>query len=172
MTGRIDGNPGFRRWRFAHAAAFAGGLVLVLAGARCSNLSAVFEKPELQFRGLRVNSIGLGGASIDIVVDVYNPNSYRLGLDHFSYDLSIENVRFGAGATDVPLSVEGRDRATVRLPLDLDWSRLGDVGRGVLNTGSVNYGVSGEMMVATGFGKFRVPYSQAGRFAILGSGDR
>ena len=149
----------------------SGALVLALATGGCS-VSSVFEKPELQFRGLRVNSIGLGGASIDIVVDVYNPNSYRLGLDSFSYDLSIENVRFGAGATDVPLSVEGRDRATVRLPLDLDWSRLGDVGRGVLNTGSVNYGVSGEMMVATGFGKFRVPYSQAGQFAILGSGDR
>jgi LEA14-like dessication related protein len=144
----------------------------VLAWARCSNLSGVFEKPELQFRGLRVNSIGLGGASIDVVVDVYNPNSYRLGVDRFSYDLAIENVRFGGGETDAPVSVEGRNTATVRLPLDVDWSRLGDVGRGVLNRGSVNYGVTGEMTVSTGFGKFRVPYAKSGRFSVLGNGDR
>jgi LEA14-like dessication related protein len=144
-------------------------LALALAGSRCS---AVFEKPELQFRGLRVNSIGLNGASIDIIVDVYNPNSYRLGVDRFSYDLAIENVHFGAGETDAPVSVEGRSRATVRLPLDLDWSRLGEVGRGALNTGSVNYGVSGEMSVTTGFGKFRVPYTKSGRFSVLSNSER
>ena len=152
--------------------ALAAGLVLVLSGARCSNLSGAFEKPELQFRGLRVNSIGLDGASIDVVVDVYNPNSFRLGLDHFSYDLAIENIHFGAGAIDAPLSVEGRNTATVRLPLHVDWSRLGGVGRGALQTGSVSYGVSGEMTVATGFGRRRVPYLKAGRFSVLGNGER
>jgi LEA14-like dessication related protein len=152
--------------------ALAAGLVLVLSGARCSNLSGAFEKPELQFRGLRVKSIGLNGASIDVVVDVYNPNSYRLGIDRFSYDLAIESVHFGAGAIDAPLSVEGRNTATVRLPLHVNWSRLGDVGRGVLQTGSVNYGVKGEMIVATGFGRFRVPYAKSGRFSVLGNGER
>ena len=160
--------------RIARAAGLTCALVLVLAlaGARCSNLSGVFEKPDLQFRGLRVNSIGLDGASIDIVVDVYNPNSYRLGLERFSYDLAIENVHFGAGTTDAPLSVDGRNTATVRLPLDVNWSLLGDVGRGVLNTGSVNYGVTGELTVATGFGSFRVPYTKAGRFSVLGNSER
>jgi LEA14-like dessication related protein len=142
----------------------AAALVLVLSGARCS---AVFEKPELQFRGLRVNSIGLDGASIDVVVDVYNPNSFRLGVDRFSYDLSVEDVHFGAGETDSPVSVEGHGTASVRLPLHVDWSRLGDVGRGALQTGSVNYGVSGEMTISTGFGRRRVPYSKAGRFSVL-----
>lgn len=139
-------------------------LALALAGSRCS---AVFKKPELRFRGLRVNSIGLDGASVDVVVEVYNPNSFRLGVDHFSYDLAVENVHFGAGETDAPVSVEGHGTASVRLPLHVNWSRLGDVGRGALTTGSVNYGVSGEMTVATGFGRRRVPYSKAGRFSVL-----
>jgi LEA14-like dessication related protein len=158
--------------RLARALALTCALFLVLAGARCSNLSGVFEKPDLQFRGLRVNSIGLDGASLDIVVDVYNPNSYRLGLERFSYDLAIENVHFGAGATDSPLSLDARNTATVRLPLEVNWSRLGDVGRGALQIGSVNYGISGEMMVATALGSVRVPYSKAGRFSVLENDDR
>jgi LEA14-like dessication related protein len=148
--------------------ALAAALAFVLAGAGCS---AVFQKPELEFRGLRVNSIGLGGASLDVVVDVYNPNSFRLGVDRFTYDLTVENVHFGTGETNAPVSVEGRGTATVRLPLDLDWSRLGDVGRSVLGTGTVGYGISGEMTVVTGFGKRRVPYAKSGRLSILGSPD-
>jgi LEA14-like dessication related protein len=146
--------------RLAGAAA----LVLVLAGSRCTT---VFEKPELRFRGLRVNSIGLGGAAVDVVVDVYNPNSFELGVDHFSYDLTVDNVHFGEGETDAPISVDGHGTASIRLPLHVNWSRLGDVGRGALQTGSVNYGVSGELTVATGFGRRRIPYSKAGRFSVL-----
>ena len=139
-------------------------LALAIAGSRCAT---VFEKPELRFRGLRLNSIGLGGAAVDVVVDVYNPNSFELGVDHFSYDLTVENVHFGEGETDAPISVEGHGTANVRLPLHVNWSRLGDVGRGALQTGSVNYGVSGELTVATGFGRRRIPYSKAGRFSVL-----
>lgn len=146
------------------------GVVVVAVAGGC--VSAVFEKPELEFRGIRIGAIGLGGASIDVVVDVYNPNSYRLGLDRFTYDLTIENLRFGAGEIEVPLSVEGRSTATVRLPLDLDWSRLGGVGRRILDRGSVEYGVSGELTVATGFGRRRVPYAKTGRLSILGNGGR
>jgi LEA14-like dessication related protein len=146
----------------------SGTLVYALA---CS-MSSVFEKPELEFRGIRIGAIGLGGASIDVVVDVYNPNSYRLGLDRFTYDLTIENVRFGAGEIETPVSVDGRSTVTVRLPLDLDWSRLGDVGRRVLDRGSVEYRVSGELTIATGFGRRRIPYAKAGRLSVLGKGDR
>lgn len=142
-------------------------MALVLAGARCSNLAGIFEKPDLQFRGLRVNSIGFDGASLDILVDVYNPNSYRLPLQRFSYDLAIENVHWGLGTTDTPLAVEARNSTLVRLPLEVSWSRLGDVGRQALRTGAVNYGVSGEIIVGTSLGDVRVPYSKSGRFSIL-----
>lgn len=142
---------------------------LLLAGGRCSNLAGIFEKPELQFRGLQVNSIGFDGASLDILVDVYNPNSYALALQRFSYDLAIESVHWGLGSTNSPLAVDARNTATIRLPLQISWSRLGDVGRQALSTGSVNYGVSGEITVGTSLGDFRVPYSKSGRFSVFSS---
>lgn len=139
-------------------------LSVLLAGARCS---AVFEKPELQFRGIQVNSIGFDGASVEILVDVYNPNAYRLGIERLSYDLAVENVHWGVGSTVSPMAVEGRNSATLRLPLDVSWSRLGDAGREALRTGSVNYGVSGEMTLATSLGAVNLPYSKSGRFSVF-----
>ena len=150
--------------RFLTGLPAAAALSLVLGTAGCSS---VFERPELQFRGIHVNSIGFDGASLEILVDVYNPNSYRLGLERLSYDLAIENVHWGLGSLTAPIWVEGRDTTMVRLPLDVSWSRLGDVGREALRTGTVNYGISGEMTVATSLGNIDVPYSKAGRFSIL-----
>lgn len=144
-------------------------LALSLGVGACSNLAGVFEEPDLQFRGIRVNSIGFDGASLDILVDVYNPNSYRLGLERFSYDLAIENVHWGLGETDSPLAVDARNSATIRLPLSVSWSKLGQAGRDALRTGTVNYGVSGELTVGTALGPVRVPYSKNGRFSVFGS---
>ena len=141
-------------------------LTVVLLGWGCA---AVFEQPELQFRGIRVNSIGYDGASLELLVDVFNPNSYRLGLERFSYDLAIEGISWGLGNTDAPLAVEARNSATIRLPLEVSWSRLGSVGREALRTGSVNYGVSGELTLATGLGPVTVPYSKSGRFSVFGN---
>ena len=100
------------------------GVSVLLAGARCSNLGAIFQKPELQFRGLQVNSIGFDGASLDILVDVYNPNSYRLALQRFSYDLAIENVNWGLGSTGSPMaSAEGAGSLPI-LPVAGDVARF------------------------------------------------
>ncbi|HEV8231121.1 MAG TPA: LEA type 2 family protein [Thermoanaerobaculia bacterium] len=160
-----------RASRYFAAIVATAALGLVLAGARCSQLGGVFEKPDLLFRGVQVHSIGFEGASVDILVDVYNPNSYRLGLERFSYDLAVENVHWGLGVTDSPIAVDARNTATLRLPLEVSWLRLGEAGREALKTGSVNYGVSGELTVATTLGSVRVPYSKTGRFSVVG-GER
>lgn len=160
----------FRAHRSAGVVA-AGVLMVALAGVRCSQLAGVFQKPELEFRGIRVNAIGLEGATLEILVDVYNPNSYRLGLERLSYDLAIENIPWGVGSTESPVAVEGRGNATLVLPLSVSWSRLGEAGREALRTGSVNYGVSGNMTVATSLGAVNVPYSSAGRFSVLSGSE-
>jgi len=163
---------GASRSRLANAAVAAAAVCLLLAVVRCSHFAGLFEKPQLEFRGIRVTSLGLDGASLEILVDVYNPNSYRLGLQRFSYDLAIEDVPFGSGSIESPLFVSGHETKTATLPLGVNWSRLGDLGREVLHTGSVQYGVSGEMTIATSLGQVRVPYSRSGHLAILPTGGR
>jgi LEA14-like dessication related protein len=152
------------RIRISAALVITTALALILFGTQCA---AVFRNPELQFRAIRINSLGIDGASLDILVDVYNPNAYGLGVERLSYDLMIENVHWGVGSTDLPIALDAGRSTTVRLPLQISWSRLGDVGRDALRTGSVNYGVSGEMTVATSIGSRSVPFSKSGRFSVL-----
>ncbi|HEU5249679.1 MAG TPA: LEA type 2 family protein [Thermoanaerobaculia bacterium] len=164
-------SPVLSRARRSAGMIAAGVVIVALAGARCSQLAGVFEKPELDFRAIRINAIGLEGATLEILVDVYNPNSYRLGLERLSYDLAIEDIPWGVGSTESPIAVEGRSNATLMLPLSVSWSRLGEAGREALRSGSVNYGVSGNMTVATSLGAVNVPYSRAGRFSVLSGSE-
>jgi LEA14-like dessication related protein len=157
-------SPARLQIRISAALVIATALAVILFATQCA---AAFQKPELQFRAIRINSIGIDGASLDILVDVYNPNAYGLGVERLSYDLMIENVHWGVGSTDLPIALDAGRSTTVRLPLQISWSRLGDVGRDALRTGSVNYGVSGEMMVATSIGSRSVPFSKSGRFSVL-----
>jgi LEA14-like dessication related protein len=150
--------------RISAALVIAAALAVILFGIQCA---AVFQKPELQFRGIRINSLGLDGAAVDILVDLYNPNSYRLGVERLDYDLTIENLHWGVGTTDAPIALDGGRSTTVRLPLRISWSRLGDVGKEALRTGSVNYGVSGSITVGTSIGTRTIPFSKNGRFSVL-----
>ena len=133
---------------------------------------ATFRKPELTFRGIEVFSFGLEGASLDLLVDVYNPNSFRFGLDRVTYDLTVESVRWGTGETASPLAVEAQSTATLRIPLTLDWTQISGLGRDVLRRGNVRYGISGEVTVSTSKKTFQVPYDRSGQFSILGSESR
>lgn len=157
--------------RRALGAALAAASLLFAVG--CQSLAmAAFKRPEITFRGIEVYSFGLEGASFDLLVDVYNPNSFGFGLDRVTYDLTLESVRLGTGETTAPLAVGAQSTGTLRIPLTLDWTRLSGLGRDVLRSGTVNYGVSGEVTVTAKNRRFQVPYDRTGRFSVLGKDRR
>ena len=145
--------------------------VVALGLAGCSRLAMLaFQKPEITFRGVEVYSFGLGGASLDVLVDVYNPNSFGFAVERLTYDLEVEDTPWGSGETESSLAVPARDTATLRLPIEVDWSRLGGVGREVLQAGKVRYGVSGRVTIRSDRGRqFEVPYDRTGEVSILQS---
>ena len=55
----------------------------------------------------------------------------------------------------------------VTLPLSFTYAGVGEAGRQLMNTGSVNYRVLGDVTVATPLGNFTRPYDQTGRFSTL-----
>jgi LEA14-like dessication related protein len=152
-------------------AASAAACLLLVWG--CSTLAmATFRRPEMTFRGIEVYSLGLEGADLDLLVDVYNPNGFDFGLDRVTYDLTVEKVRWGKGETASPLSVGANSTTTLRLPLTLDWTQISGLGRDVMRRGTVRYGVSGNVTVSTSKKTFQVPYDRSGSFSIYGSDER
>ncbi len=139
----------------------------LLAG--CATLGRqVFEAPVVNFKDLRVNGLGLQGGSIDVLLNVYNPNRFNLNATRLTYRLMVDSVPLGTGALDQRFVVQSGDSAEVRLPVAFTYSGLGAAGRQLMRSGTVNYRVLGDVTVATPLGNFTRPFDRTGHFTSFG----
>jgi LEA14-like dessication related protein len=144
---------------------------LVGAAACASFGRGAFEEPVVTFKDVRVKGVGLQGGSLDVVLNVYNPNNFRIDATKLTYALMVDTLLFGSGELDSDFVVQKNDSTEVLLPLDFRWAGMNQAAREIMNTGSVPYRVRGAITVGSGAGTFTIPYDRTGRFSTL-SGSR
>jgi len=164
----MDLTPGNARSRTGHGralkrAVFGALAVATLAG--CATLGrATFAEPLVELRDVRIVGLGIDGGNVDVVLSVYNPNRYNLDATRMTYRVDVDSVQLGNGALDSRFVVPSGDTSMVRLPIRFTYRGLGEAGRQLLSTGSVNYRVRGDFTVVTPIGNFTRPYDRTGRF--------
>lgn len=153
------------RGRYLTAAALT---LTLVAAAGCASLGRkAFSEPVVTFKEMQINGLGLTGGSLDVVLNVYNPNKFSLDGKALTYRLMIDSVDFGQGQLTSAFTVQNGDSTQVRLPLNFTYSGIGAAGRQLLNTGTVNYRVLGDITVGTPIGDFKRPYDRTGRYTLL-----
>jgi LEA14-like dessication related protein len=149
--------------RRAAPAALAAAL---LAG--CATLGRqVFEQPVVSFKDVSLRGVGLQGGSIDVLLNVYNPNRFKLDATRLTYRLLVDSVALGNGSLDQHFVVQSGDSAVVRLPVQFSFAGLGAAGRQLMRSGAVNYRVLGDVTVSTPLGSFTRPFDRTGQFTNL-----
>jgi LEA14-like dessication related protein len=144
-------------------------VTLAAAVAGCASIARqAFQEPVVSVRDVRLNGIGLTGGSVDVGLNVYNPNNYRLDATRITYRLLFDTVTFATGALTEQQTVQGRDTLRLTIPVNFTYRGVGEAGRQILNTGTVNYRLTGDVTVGSPLGNFTVPYSSTGRFSTLG----
>lgn len=137
--------------------------------AGCATLGQqVFNNPIVSFKDVRFNGIGLQGGSVDVVLNVYNPNHYGLSAQRMDYQVMVDSVPLGTGAITRSFGVRGSDSTEVHLPVTFSYSGLGSAGRSLLARGVVNYRVLGNITVGTPIGNFTRPFDRTGQYNSLG----
>lgn len=144
-------------------------LALALGVAGCSGLGRqVFQEPIVNLRDVRVLGLGLSGGQLEVQLSVYNPNSFRLDATRMTYRVFVgDSVGLANGAVDTRTTVQSTDSTFVTIPVSFTYSGLGAAARQILQTGSVNYRVAGDVTVGSVLGNFTVPYSATGRFDTM-----
>jgi LEA14-like dessication related protein len=145
--------------------------------AGCSALGkAAFQQPVVNLRDVAVQGVGLTGGQLAVRLNVYNPNGYRLDATRLSYNVLVgdsgNGVNLATGTVDNQFTVQSGDSTTVTIPVSFTYAGVGQAGRQLLNTGSVNYRVRGDVTVGTVLGNFTVPYDRTGRFSALSGNSR
>jgi LEA14-like dessication related protein len=149
-------------------------VALTLAGvAGCAMLGkGSFKEPVVNFHDARITGLGISGGSLEVKLSVYNPNGFRMDGTRLTYKVDVDSVPFGDGALTQPFTVQEKDSTIVTLPLQFTYAGIGAAGRQLMNTGSVNYRVRGDVTVGTPLGNFTRPYDQTGRFSTLSGSAR
>ncbi|MGQ0538367.1 MAG: LEA type 2 family protein [Gemmatimonadaceae bacterium] len=145
----------------------------IVAAAACSSIwRGQFKEPVVSFRDLRLTGVGTSGGALEIHLSVYNPNEFRLDGTRLTYNLFVDSVAVGNGVLDEKFTVQKNDSTIVRLPLSFTYAGLGVAGRQLMQTGTVNYRVKGDVTVDTRLGAHTRSYDRTGRFTTLGGSSR
>lgn len=140
-------------------------LGLALSGVSgCATLKSAFSfhEPQLELEEIRITGLGLTGGTFDLVLDVYNPNDYRLRSTRLELSLDLEDVHFGDALIDKPLDLSPVNHSQVIVPVRFEWAGVGAVARGLLQRQAIRYKTTGTVLVDTPIGERRVPLQLSG----------
>ena len=90
--------------------------LVALFATACATLGyASFKEPVVTYKDAVITGLGLSGGSLEVVLNVYNPNSFRLDGTALTYRLSVDSVPFGNGALSDRFVVQEGDSTQVKL---------------------------------------------------------
>lgn len=125
-----------------------------------------FEAPSARLARVTITGLGLSGGSLELKLDVFNPNSYTLRSTRLQVAIDLESTPFGTAALDRALELPPASHSEVRVPLTFTWSGVGAGARAILSKGSLNYGLSGRIMVDSPLGERSVDLKTSGVVAV------
>lgn len=111
------------------------------------------EQPDVWLSAVRLVSLGISGGVLDVELGVYNPNDFVIRGGGLTYNLDFESpdgegwLDLAEGSFQEDLRVEAGDTATVVVPVEFSYGGLGAAIRALLERGSFEYRVSGQIAV-------------------------
>ena len=102
-------------------------------------------------------------SDLDLVLDVFNPNEYRMDATRLTYTLVADSSPVANGAVTHRVTLVGKQHNAVTMPVTFSVKELFSVAEVLLRKGSVDYLVRGEVTVDTPFGSMTRPYEGKAR---------
>ena len=130
----------------------ASALLLVALGS-CATLGKLsFKEPDIRLERIDITGLSLGGGTLDLVFDVYNPNTFRIRSTRMEVDLDLEETHFGTALLERPLDLSPDNHSRVIVPTRFEWAGLGAGARALLTKRAVGYGLVGKVILDTPLG--------------------
>jgi LEA14-like dessication related protein len=143
--------------------------VCVVAGfAGCKTLGNAlhFSEPEVQLKEIQITGIGLSGGTLNLALDVFNPNDYRLRSTRLELGIDLENVHFGDALLETPLELPSQQHTLVTVPVRFEWAGVGAGAQGLLTRQAIRFGLTGTAFLATPLGDRRVQVRGSGEVPL------
>jgi LEA14-like dessication related protein len=121
-----------------------------------------FEKPSLSFKDATLSDVTLGGATVNLIFTVTNPNDAALSLAETDYKLSIEGKQLVAGKPDAGIKIPARGSTDVTLPASVKFADIAGSIADFLRKEQASYRAEGHIGVDTPIGIAALPFAKEG----------
>lgn len=126
-------------------------------------LRQAFAPPVIEVRDAKIRRITPTGGTVDVVLDVSNPNEYRIDAEKISYNFFVDTTRVVSGELAELMTLEQKGKATITVPVTFDGRAVSVAMRYFLANGGLDYRVEGQFTLVTPLGRLTRPYSGRGR---------
>jgi LEA14-like dessication related protein len=132
--------------------------------AGCATLGQAlrFEEPDIRLQEVRVTGLSFSGGTLDLTLDVFNPNGYRLRSTRLEVGIDLEDVHFGDALFESPVELPSQQHSLITVPVRFEWAGLSAGARALLARQGIRYGLTGVVTLDTPLGDRRVRLRAAG----------
>ncbi|HEV2750221.1 MAG TPA: LEA type 2 family protein [Gemmatimonadales bacterium] len=139
-------------------------IVMAVLASACATLRGLtFQEPDVSLQEIEITGLGLTGGTFDLVLDVWNPNNYRLRATRLEVGIDLEGTHFGDALLDRPLDLSPTNHSRVVVPVRFEWAGLGAGSKALLTRRAVGYAITGRVLLDTPLGDKAV--------GVTGKGD-
>ena len=136
-----------------------GGTLLATTMLGCGKI----EEPTLKPEGVEVKTVAVDGVTVDVTIDVYNPNSIELSARSVKAHSKLDQ-KIDLGEVDVktPLDIPAGKHAKLTVPLKLRWNDVTSVALLAASKPSIDFSVDGTAKVGGKSVNFDIPFHTGG----------
>lgn len=141
--------------------------VAVLA-AGCATLGHAlrFDEPVIALEEIRITGIGLSGGTLDLALDVFNPNEFKLRSTRLELGIDLENAHFGDALLETPVELPAQQHTLVVVPVRFAWAGVSAGARGLLMKQAIGFTLTGTASLDTPIGNRRVRVRGSGNVPL------
>ncbi len=148
-------------------------LLLLVGPLLAAGCATAYTRPEVTLQDVHVDRLGLTDGSLQVELDVMNPNVFTLNTEAVSYLVHVREAdapedapwgQLGNGVFDEPVTIAAKETKRVLIPVDFSYAALGSASVGLLRAKALEYRVTGTITALTPVGRRQIPFERKGLF--------
>jgi LEA14-like dessication related protein len=141
--------------------------LILIAGwlmlSACSSVKGIVKDPVVHVTEFKLTNVSAEGVSIDLGLNVQNPNSVPLKLDEVDYALNVSGEKVTEGTFDKGVNIPAGGEGTVYIPLKFQFTSVGNLLSGLMNR---SFEKDYELTGSAKLGFISIPFSQKGKIDL------
>lgn len=137
-------------------------LAALLLGAAVALAGCAY--PQVSLRDARLNRLALNGLTVDVFLDVENPNQFALPLEQVDWSLRLFDTHVGAGTSRMDKTLPAQQTTRVRMPITVQFRQTASVARRIVDSRSIPWSLDGTATFRAPTGPIALDFDDGGRW--------